>query len=75
MAAMFGTHNPESVAMVAGGLTKRGLARPGKEKKERQVGQREEDRESKWLEVGRETRKRVSIGQLYGASSRRSSDM
>lgn len=69
IAAMFGTHNPESVAMVAAGLVERGLARPGKELKARVAGQRESDRESKYLEVGHETRKRVAVGQLYGQSS------
>jgi proline dehydrogenase len=66
IAAILGTHNPESVAMLAAGLVERGLARPGKELKEAVEGQREEDREAKYLEVGHETRKRIAVGQLYG---------
>lgn len=61
---MFATHNGESVRKVVGGLVKRRLARPSLE------GEQDEEERGKkvgkTLEVGRETRKRVSIGQLYG---------
>jgi proline dehydrogenase len=52
-AVLFGTHNKDSVALVASGLQKRGLAIPTSEGS---------------LLVGNEARKRVAVAQLYGAS-------
>lgn len=57
VAVIFATHNPESVEKVVKGMRKRRLARPSKD-----VGGEQEE----LLEVGKEARKRIAIGQLYG---------